>query len=116
MTKAWYNGVNILSKKDEICRNASKRYEVIEAVVGGKCQAKETRSGSESEKFILQDLIPEKMGRPFSRALNTWVYSIQAKLVYSRTDTTIDNAYIESFNGSFWDNCLNNNWVMYLLF
>lgn len=34
------------------------------------------------------------------------------KLVYLRPGTPTDNAYIESFNGSFGDECLNMNWFM----
>ena len=35
-------------------------------------------------------------------------------LEYSRPGTPTDNAYIESFNGSFRDECLNTNWFMSL--
>jgi len=34
------------------------------------------------------------------------------KLVYLRPGTPTDNAYIESFNGSFGNECLNMNWFM----
>ena len=36
------------------------------------------------------------------------------KLDYSRPGTPTDNPHIESFNGSFRDECLNMNWFMSL--
>jgi putative transposase len=49
-----------------------------------------------------------------SRALDAWAYFNEVKLDYSRPGTPTDNAYIESFNGSFRDECLNTNWFMSL--
>ena len=49
-----------------------------------------------------------------SRVLDAWAYFNQVKLDYSRPGTPADNAYIESFNGSFRDECLNTNWFMSL--
>ena len=36
------------------------------------------------------------------------------ELEYLRPGTPTDNAHIESFNGSFRDECLNTNWFMSL--
>ena len=47
-----------------------------------------------------------------SRALDTWAYFNGVKLDYSRPGTPTDNAHIESFNGSFRDECLNVHWFM----
>jgi len=47
-----------------------------------------------------------------SRALDAWAYFNKVKLDYSRPGTPTDNAHIESFNGSFRDECLNTNWFM----
>lgn len=49
-----------------------------------------------------------------SRALDAWAYFNNVKLDYSRPGTPTDNAYIESFNGSFREECLNVNWFMSL--
>lgn len=49
-----------------------------------------------------------------SKALDAWAYLNHVKLDYSRPGTPTDNAYIESFNGSFRDECLNTNWFMSL--
>jgi putative transposase len=49
-----------------------------------------------------------------SRALDAWAYFNNVKLDYSRPGTPTDNAHIESFKGSFRDECLNTNWFMSL--
>ena len=49
-----------------------------------------------------------------SRSLDAWAYFNKVKLDYSRPGTPTDNAYIESFNGSFRNECLNVNWFMSL--
>ena len=70
-------------------------------------QLKETRG---LPKRIKVDNGPEFI----SRVLDAWAYFNQVKLDYSRPGTPTDNAYIESFNGSFRDECLNTNWFMSL--
>ena len=35
-------------------------------------------------------------------------------LYFSRPGTQTDNTFIESFNGSFKDECLNTNWFLFL--
>lgn len=49
-----------------------------------------------------------------SKALDAWAYFNHVHLDYSRPGRPIDNAHIESFNGSFRDECLNTNWFMSL--
>ena len=49
-----------------------------------------------------------------SRALDAWAYFNKVKLDYSRLCTPTDNPHIESFNGSFRDECLNMNLFMSL--
>lgn len=49
-----------------------------------------------------------------SKALDTWAYFNHVQPDYSRPGKPIDNAYIESFNGSFRDECLNTNWFLSL--
>ena len=49
-----------------------------------------------------------------SKALDAWAYFNHVQLEYSRPGTPTDNAHIESFNGSFRDECLNVNWFMSL--
>ena len=49
-----------------------------------------------------------------SRALDAWAYLNKVQLEYSRLGNPTDNPYIESFNGSLWDECLNIHWFMSL--
>jgi len=41
-------------------------------------------------------------------------YDNHVKLSFSRPGKPADNAFIESFNGSFRDECLNMNWFLSL--
>jgi putative transposase len=49
-----------------------------------------------------------------SRALDLWAYKNHIVLDYSRPGKPTDNPYIESFNGSFRDECLNVHWFLSL--
>ncbi len=50
-------------------------------------------------------------GSEFSgRLLDLWAYHHQARIDFSRPGKPTDNCYIESFNGSFRDECLNLHW------
>jgi len=42
-----------------------------------------------------------------SKALDLWAYDQHVTLYFSRLGKPTDNPYIESFNGSFRDECLN---------
>lgn len=45
-----------------------------------------------------------------SNALDQWAHRNEVKLIFSRPGKPTDNAFIESFNGHFRDECLNANW------
>jgi putative transposase len=47
-----------------------------------------------------------------SKALDLWAYQAKVTLDFSRPGKPTDNAYIESFNGSFRDECLNIHWFL----
>jgi len=55
---------------------------------------------------ILMDNGPELT----SKALDQWAYRRGVELVFSRPGKPVDNAYVESFNGKFRDECLNMHW------
>jgi putative transposase len=63
--------------------------------------------------------IPERIqvdnGTEFiSKDLDLWAYDNNVTLDYSRPGKPTDNPFIESFNGSFRDECLNVNWFLSL--
>ncbi len=47
-----------------------------------------------------------------SKVLDHWAYENDVTLDFSRPGKPTDNAFIESFNGSFRDECLNVNWFL----
>lgn len=49
-----------------------------------------------------------------SKDFDRWAYENNVTLDYSRPGRPTDNPYIESFNGSFRDECLNTNWFLSL--
>lgn len=49
-----------------------------------------------------------------SKALDLWDYDNQVILDFPRPGNPTDNPFIESFNGSFRDECLNLNWFLSL--
>lgn len=49
-----------------------------------------------------------------SKILDHWAYENKVVLDYSRPGRPTDNPFIESFNGSFRDECLNTNWFLSL--
>jgi putative transposase len=49
-----------------------------------------------------------------SRALDEWAYRRGVRLLFITPGRPIENAYIESFNGKFRDECLNEHWFLSL--
>jgi putative transposase len=74
-------------------------------VVGVLDRLSETRGLPE---VITMDNGPEFVGK----ALDEWAYRRGVKLNFIRPGKPIENAYAESFNGRFRDECLNTNWFM----
>ena len=63
--------------------------------------------------------VPERIqvdnGSEFiSKALDLWAYENGVTLDFSRPGKPTDNALVESFNGSFRDECLNLHWFLSL--
>ncbi len=57
---------------------------------------------------VFLDNGPEFIGK----ALDRWAYENNVTLDFSRPGKPTDNAFIESFNGSFRDECLNIHWFL----
>jgi putative transposase len=72
-----------------------------------------------NELKYLEEIVPKRIkvdnGSEFiSKVLDKWAYENKVVLDFSRPGRPTDNAYIESFNGSFRDECLNVNWFLSL--
>jgi putative transposase len=74
-------------------------------VVGVLERLRQTRGLPEE---ILMDNGPEFT----SRVLDMWAHRHGVKLMYIEPGKPMQNPYIESFNGRFRDECLNQNWFM----
>jgi len=61
-------------------------------------------------KTIVIDNGPEFAGK----ALDQWAYRRGVELHFIEPGKPVQNAYIESFNGKFRDECLNENWFVTL--
>lgn len=46
------------------------------------------------------------------QALDAWAYEHHVRLNFIRPGKPVENAYIESFNGRFRDECLNEHWFL----
>lgn len=66
------------------------------------------RRGAPERIFL--DNGPEFIGK----VLDRWAYENGVTLDFSRPGKPTDNAFIESFNGSFRDECLNAHWFLSL--
>lgn len=68
-----------------------------------------------AERKAMPDRIQVDNGSEFiSKDLDKWAYERSITLDYSRPGKPTDNPYIESFNGSFRDECLNVHWFLSL--
>jgi len=47
-----------------------------------------------------------------SRVVDAWAYAHGVELDFIRPGKPVDNAFIESFNGKFRDECLNEHWFL----
>jgi putative transposase len=66
-----------------------------------------------TEHKIIPERIQVDNGSEFiSKDFDRWAYENKVILDYSRPGKPTDNPFIESFNGSFRDECLNVNWFL----
>ena len=60
------------------------------------------------------DSKPTLVSEFISKALDRWAYENKVTMDFSRPGRPTDNPFIESFNGSFRDECLNIHWFLSL--
>jgi putative transposase len=66
-----------------------------------------------TELSIIPERIQVDNGSEFiSKDFDKWAYENKVTLDFSRPGKPTDNPFIESFNGSFRDECLNMNWFL----
>ena len=69
------------------------------------------------DRLVKERGVPDRIqcdnGSEFiSKVLDKWAYENGVTMDFSRPGKPMDNAMIESFNGSFRDECLNVNWFL----
>lgn len=103
--------IKVLSVVDEYTRKCF-RIEVDTSINGVRVVRTLGEIGQISglPEIIMVDNGPEFI----SKALDAWAYQRGVKLTFIRPGKPVENAYIESFNGRFRDECLNENWFMSL--
>jgi putative transposase len=92
--------------------------ECLEIEVGASLKGEDVVRVMERMK-LTRGAVPERIkvdnGSEFiSKALDKWASENVVRLDFSRPGKPTDNAVIESFNGSFRDECLNVNWFLSL--
>ena len=81
----------------------------VDTSIGGQRVVRVLNEIAHSEG--LPELITIDNGPEFiSKALDVWAYQRGVKLNFIRPGKPVDNSFIESFNGKFRDECLNNHW------
>jgi putative transposase len=65
-------------------------------------------------KVIPQRIQVDNGSEFISKEFDKWAYENKVTLDYSRPGKRPDNPFIESFNGSFRDECLNTHWFLSL--
>ena len=84
---------------------------VVDRSLPGKRVVRELESwkqqGRKPEEIVV-DNGPERTGK----ALDQWAWANQVRLRFIEPDRPTENGLIESFNGKFRDECLNQNWFV----
>jgi putative transposase len=113
MRDALANGrtIKVLPIVDEYTRKCF-RIEVDTSINGARVVRVLDEIGQQEglPEIIIIDNGPEFIGK----ALDAWAYARGIKLAFITPGRPVENAYIESFNGKFRDECLNEHWFMTL--
>lgn len=85
----------------------------VDTSLGGervKRVLEQLRQSGRRPEWIVIDNGPEFTGK----ALDQWAYEHSVRLEFITPGKPIENAYVESFNGKFRDECLNEQWFVSL--
>lgn len=92
--------------RESLCASAQLNYKGVDVVKALDAVIQEHgKPGS-----IKMDNGPEFI----SKEVDLWAYANEVKLDFSRPGKPTDNAFIESFNGRFRQECLNQHWFLSL--
>lgn len=85
----------------------------VDTSIGGKRVAA-VLSRISALKGLPQTITVDNGPEFISNAMDAWAHVRGIKLQFSRPGKPVDNAFMESFNGKFRDECLNENWFFSL--
>lgn len=113
MQDALHNGrrIRLLTIVDTYTKE-SLRIEVDTSIRGTRVA--EILSQIAGLRGLPENIIVDNGPEFISNAMDAWAYERGVKLHFIRPGKPVDNAYIESFNGRFRDECLNQHWFMSL--
>lgn len=74
----------------------------------------ETLNRSRLQRAVPQRLFCDNGSEFTSQVLDLWAYHHGVAIEFSRPGKPTDNAFIESFNGTLRDECLNTHWFTML--
>jgi putative transposase len=111
---------------DQLFNGVKFRFLTLVDIFSRECLAIKVgqKMTGENVAHVRQEVL-EQRGKPrqifldngsefISKALDKWAYENKVALAFSRPGKPTDNAYIESFNGSFRDECSNVHWFLSL--
>ena len=89
----------------------------VSPLIGTRFQYKAVDVVKTLDRAIAEHRVPEAIqvdnGPEFiSKELDLWAYANKVELKFSRPGKHTDNAFIESFNGRFRQECLNQHWFI----
>ena len=82
--------------------------------VSGQAREGITRTGRRCRLPLSHILILDNGPEFIGRALDAWAYARGIRLHFIDPGKPNQNAYVESFNGRFRDECLNEHWFLSL--
>ena len=82
--------------------------------VSGQTREGITRTGRRCRLPLSHTLILDNGPEFIGRALDAWAYARGIRLHFIDPGKPNQNAYVESFNGRFRDECLNEHWFLSL--
>ena len=71
-------------------------------------------SGSGQERGLPEVIVTDNGSEFTSRAFDAWAYARGVKIEFIQPGKPMQNGFIESFNGTFRDECLNLHWFLSL--
>ena len=84
------------------------------SVAARRCASRACSSACTATVGLPQTIVVDNGPEFAGRTLDAWAYARGVTLRFIRPGKPIENAYVESFNGKFRDECLNEHWFVSL--